>query len=73
MWGWDPKDNHCPYGNARGRRGAVVGFTFDQATTSTSCIVWVTTEEAFLECVRNGLRTSTSSGPSDGYGQWTVS
>lgn len=41
-----------------------------------SCIVWVTTEEAFLECVRNGRRTSVSSGPSaayEGYGQWTVS
>lgn len=71
MWGWDPKDNHCPFGSARGQRGAHVGFPFNQGTAS--CIVWVTTEEAFLECIRYGRRTSTSSGPYEGYGQWTVS
>jgi len=59
VWGWDPKDNSCPSGSARGWRGAVVGFTFDQG--SASCIMWVTTEEAFLECVRYGRRTRTLS------------
>jgi len=39
-----------------------MGFTFNQG--SASYIVWVTTEEAFLECVRYGRWTSVSSGPS---------
>ena len=69
IWGWDPKDDGCTEG---GRRGAHVGFPLDIG--STHCIVWVTTEEAFLECLRNGRRTSTTSGSGDseGYGQWRV-
>ena len=46
MWGQDPKDNQCPSGNDCDWYGAVVGFKFDQTTTATSCIVWVTTEDA---------------------------
>lgn len=70
MWGWDPKDDGC----MGGVRGAVVGFTFSVGT-STHCIVWVTTEEAFLECVKGNRRTSTTSGTGsyEGYGQWTIS
>ncbi len=68
VWGWDPKDNHCQ----NGHRGAVVGFTF--TVGQSHCIVWVTEEEAFLECVMNNRRTSTTSGAlaSEGYGQWTI-
>ncbi len=69
MWGWDPKDDGC----LNGHKGAVVGFTFTVGL-SQHCIVWVTEEEAFLECVKNGRRTSTTSGSglSEGYGQWTI-
>lgn len=69
VWGWDPKEDGCTPG---GRQGAHVGFTF--SVGGASCIVWVTTEEAFLECVKNGRRTSTTSrtGSSRGFGQWTM-
>ena len=70
MWGWDPKDNQCPTGSAQGRRGAYVGFPFNQGTAS--CMVWVTTEEAFLDCIWSNKRSMASSGPSEGYGQWVV-
>ena len=45
-----------------------MGFPFDVGNTH--CIVWVTSEEAFLDCINNGRRTSTTSGSE--YGQWTV-
>ena len=69
IWGWDPKNNSCQ----GGRQGAHVGFPFDVGA-STHCIVWVTPEEAFLECLRNRHRTSTTSGSgnSEGYGQWYI-
>ena len=73
VWGWDPKDDDCnKNGVTPGHRGAVVGFTF--TVGQSHCIVWVTKEEAFLECVKNGRRTSTTSGAldSEGYGQWTI-
>lgn len=66
LWGWDPKDSNCSFG---GRRGAHVGFPF--SVGSVSCIVWVTTEEAFLECLKASRRTSTTSA-FEGYGQWTI-
>ena len=68
VWGWDPKDNICQ----DGRRGTHVGFPF--TVGSASCIVWVTTEEAFLECLRGNRRTSATSGSEsyEGYGQWTL-
>ena len=65
-------DDNCTAGE-EGRRGSHVGFPFNVG--STHCIVWVTTEEAFLECLRNRHRTSTTSGNGDfavRYGQWII-
>ena len=73
MWGWDPKDNNCPVGAARGRKGAVAGYTFSEG--SASCIVWVTTEEAFLDCVRafqSYKKRTSCTHNGGGYGQWTI-
>lgn len=76
IWGWDPKDN----GNQFGRRGTHVGWTFDTyangdiiGSKNASCIVWVTPEEAFLECIHDTCsgKKRTSAGLF-GIGQWAV-
>ena len=68
VWGWDPKNS----GNQNGYTGTHVGFTFEVNTAS--CIIWVTSNEAFLECVKQvgSSRRRTSAG-FFGMGQWTVS
>ena len=71
VWGWDPKEvaNHFGY------QGTHVGypFTASSASSSAECIVWLTGEEAFLECVQTtelaGKRTSAGIW---GYGHWKV-
>lgn len=75
IWGWDPKDES----NAGGQVGTHVGFPFHVAkSTSTkeaSCIVWVTPQEAFLECISmesEYWRRRTATGLT-GFGQWSVS
>jgi len=68
VWGWDGKNNN----DDGGRVGMHVGFTFEKS--GAQCIIWATTEEAFLECVRptsEGLRRRTSTG-FFGLGQWTI-
>lgn len=54
-WGWDPKDpiNHGGY------QGSCVAYSFTTVSLSATgnpafCIIWITGEEAFLECVANG-------------------
>ena len=83
MWGWDPKNDDCPQGSSRGHTGAHVGFTFNQGTVS--CIIWITSDEAFLDCVNNkgylkyfpGLyllikHRSSCNHDGGGYGQWRI-
>jgi len=67
VWGWDGKDNN----DKGGRVGMHVGFTFEKS--GAQCIIWATTEEAFLECVRpsGSTRKRTSTG-FFGIGQWTI-
>jgi len=70
VWGWDPKDN----GNQFGRRGTHVGWTFNAGfNENASCIIWITPEEAFLECILETYsgKKRTSAGLF-GIGQWTV-
>ena len=50
MWGWDPKD----YTNHYGYQGSHVGYPFT-SNSGADCIVWLTGEEAFLECVKTCL------------------
>ncbi|NOZ54861.1 MAG: hypothetical protein GXP08_17290 [Gammaproteobacteria bacterium] len=67
VWGWDPKDNQ----NQNGTTGAHVGWTLTSGTAN--CIVWVTKNEAFLECIKlvgpTKRRTSTGF---FGFGQWEI-
>lgn len=68
VWGWDPKDstNHFGY------QGAHVGWPFTSASGG-DCIVWLTGEEAFLDCtktVSSGKKRTTAG--FWGYGHWTV-
>ena len=68
VWRWDPKDstNHLGY------QGSHVGYPFTSASGA-DCIVWVTGEEAFLECLKTvaGTKKRTSAGFC-GFGQWHV-
>ncbi len=67
VWGWDPKDQT----NTDGTVGTHVGWTFDLGTAK--CIIWVTKNEAFLECVKDvGSETRRTSTGFFGFGQWTV-
>lgn len=67
VWGWDAKDNN----NQNGRRGAHIGWTFEK--NNANCIIWVTPEESFLECVKpicsGKRRVSTGL---FGIGQWEI-
>ena len=68
VWGWDGKDNT----DNGGKTGMHVGFTFEKS--GAHCIIWATTEEAFLECVKpsyGGLKKRTSTG-FFGIGQWII-
>ena len=68
MWGWDPKDstNHFGY------QGAIVGWPFTSGSGA-DCIVWLTGEEAFLECIKTvGSTKKRTSAGFWGYGQWIV-
>jgi len=49
-----------------------VGFTFEKS--GAQCIIWATTEEAFLECVRptSGGKSRRTSTGFFGMGQWTI-
>lgn len=66
LWGWDPKEDHRRH---NGYQGTHVGYPFE--AEGSKCIVWVTGEEAFLECVSEHTRKRTSAGLW-GYGHWKV-
>ncbi len=67
IWGWDPKDNN----NQGGQVGTHVGFPFTSGFAS--CIVWLTPQEAFLECISpSGSQRKRTSTGFFGFGQWTV-
>ena len=63
MWGWDPKDDT----NHGGYQGTHAGYPFSFG--GAKCIIWVTGEEAFMECIHNGKRGVAGFW---GYGQWEV-
>ena len=68
VWGWDPKEaiNHFGY------QGCHVGYPFISGGGA-DCIVWVTGEEAFLECIKTvGSTKKRTSAGFWGYGQWTL-
>jgi len=69
VWGWDPKDNT----DNDGLQGAVVGWTFKKTSANAECIVWVSKDEAFLECVKPycGGKLRVSAG-FFGLGQWAI-
>lgn len=68
VWGWDPKDpsDHGGY------QGSHAGYPFT-SSSSADCIVWLTGEEAFLECIKTvgSIKKRTSAG-FWGFGQWRV-
>ena len=68
MWGWDPKEPVQHYG----WQGSHVGWPFTSASGA-ECIVWLTGEEAFLECIKTvGTTKRRTSAGFWGYGQWRV-
>ena len=74
-WGWDPKDD-ADHG---GYQGSCVAYPFMAASPTTpslaSCIIWITGEEAFLECVATGSWGGNSGRTSVGYwgfGLWDL-
>ena len=68
VWGWDPNDSTNHYGY----QGSLAGYPFT-SNSGEDCIVWVTGEEAFLECVKtvSSSKKRTSAG-FWGFGQWVV-
>ena len=75
LWGWDPKDD-ADHG---GYQGSCVAYPFMAASPMTpslaSCIIWITGEEAFLECVATGSWGGNSGRTSVGYwgfGLWDL-
>lgn len=67
IWGWDPKDND----DQHGMRGTHVGWTFSQGQTK--CIIWVTKEESFLECIKPmAIGKRRTSAGLNGIGQWDI-
>ena len=65
VWGWDTWDPTDHFGY----QGAIVGWPFTSASGA-DCIVWLTGEEAFLECIKTvGRRTMAGL---TGFGQWRV-
>jgi hypothetical protein len=68
VWGWDGKNNNpATPPSKNGEQGAHIGFTFSK--DGAECIIWITKEEAFLECVKDGKRTSIGC---FGMGQWEI-
>ena len=69
MWGWDPKEAVDHYG----WQGSHVGWPFRSTLGEADCIVWLTGEEAFLECIKpvGSSKRKTSAG-FWGFGQWNV-
>ena len=69
VWGWDPKEAVDHFG----WQGAHVGWPFRSTLAGADCIVWLTGEEAFLECIKTvgSTRRRTSAGLW-GFGQWIV-
>ena len=68
VWGWDPKDpsDHGGY------QGSHAGYPFT-SLSSADCIVWLTGEEAFLECIKTvGSTKKRTSAGFWGFGQWRV-
>ena len=67
IWGWDPKEDEKDH---QGYQGSTLGCPLNPAHVGgADCIIWATGEEAFLECVKNGVRTSAGFW---GYGHWTL-
>ena len=53
-------------------QGAIVGWPFTSASGA-DCIVWLTGEEAFLECIKTvGTTKRRTMAGFWGYGQWRV-
>jgi hypothetical protein len=46
VWGWDPKEETT----TDGKKGVHIGFPF-QAKDNCDCIVWLTTQYSFVECI----------------------
>ena len=68
VWGWDPKDpsDHGGY------QGSHAGYPFTSGSGA-DCIVWLTGEEAFLECIKTvGSTKKRTSAGFWGFGQWNV-
>ena len=63
--GYDPKDSV----NYQGFQGTFVGYPFESATGA-KCIVKVTGTEGFLECRKNGKKTS--AGYNDNYAHYDI-
>ena len=68
VWGWDPKEATDHFGY----QGCYVGWPFTSASGA-DCIVMVTGEEAFLECIKTvgPIKRRTSAG-FWGYGHWMI-
>ena len=69
MWGWDPKEAVDHFG----WQGSHVGWPFRSTLAGADCIVWLTGEEAFLECIKTeGSTKRRTSAGLWGFGQWVV-
>lgn len=74
VWGWDPKTNDpTAFGGSQGEVGTHVGFPFEKGDVK--CLVWITPQEAFLECLgpdENRSKLRRTSAGLWGHGQWVV-
>ena len=68
VWGWDRKDSSDHYGY----QGALVGWPFS-SNSGANCIVWLTGEEGYLECIKTvGTTKRRTIAGFWGYGQWSI-
>ncbi len=71
VWGWDPKEEPAP--EKHGRDGAHLSYPFKSGECN--CIVWITNQYRFLECVHvdaDKKKCRFAVEPHGGHGKWTT-
>ncbi len=69
VWGWDPKEGKAP--EEHGKKGTHVGFPLKHEPGKCWCIVWVTSENEYLECITPDRKCKMSV-DRWGHGQWKL-
>lgn len=67
VWGWDPKEGP----DEHGKNGTHVGFPLKHETGKCWCIVWLTPENRYLECITPDRKCKMSV-DKWGHGKWTL-